>query len=90
MVSKDGFVQILDFGLAKLGVAARDGISELETAVGPATSPGAVIGTVGYRSPEQPSGLPVDYRSDQFSFGTILYEMRVACAANRCRASHPD
>ncbi len=75
MVSKDGFVKILDFGLAKLGPAPADGVSELETAARPATSPGAVMGTAGYMSPEQASGRPVDFRSDQFSLGTVLYEM---------------
>jgi predicted Ser/Thr protein kinase/WD40 repeat protein len=75
MVSKDGFVKILDFGLAKLGAATFDGVSELETAARPGTSPGAVMGTVGYMSPEQASGRPVDFRSDQFSLGAVLYEM---------------
>ena len=75
MVSKDGFVKILDFGLAKLGMTPAAGVSELETAVRPGTSPGAVMGTVGYMSPEQASGRPVDFRSDQFSLGAVLYEM---------------
>ncbi len=75
MVSKDGFVKILDFGLAKLGAATVDGVSGLETAARPGTSPGAVMGTVGYMSPEQASGRPVDFRSDQFSLGAVLYEM---------------
>jgi predicted Ser/Thr protein kinase len=76
MVSKDGFVKILDFGLAKLGAAMTlDGASDLETAARPGTSPGAVMGTVGYMSPEQASGRPVDFRSDQFSLGAVLYEM---------------
>ena len=75
MISKDGFVKILDFGLAKLvEPAAVDG-SVLPTAVAPGTLPGTVMGTVGYMSPEQASGEPVDYRSDQFAFGSILYEM---------------
>jgi len=77
IVSKDGFVKILDFGLAKLTEpTSSDGLSVLPTAAGaPGTVPGTVMGTVGYMSPEQASGRTVDYRSDQFSFGSILYEM---------------
>jgi len=75
MVSKDGFVKVLDFGLAKLVTPLAGGISELPTVARPATNPGAVMGTVGYMSPEQASGQPVDFRTDQFSLGTILYEM---------------
>jgi len=76
MVSKDGFVKILDFGLAKLTeTVSREDESALPTAVAPPTEPGTVMGTAGYMSPEQASGQPVDFRSDQFSFGSILYEM---------------
>jgi eukaryotic-like serine/threonine-protein kinase len=77
IVSKDGFVKILDFGLAKLTEpTSPDGLSALPTVAGvPGTVPGTVMGTVGYMSPEQASGRDVDYRSDQFSFGSILYEM---------------
>jgi dipeptidyl aminopeptidase/acylaminoacyl peptidase len=75
MVSKDGFVKILDFGLAKLVTPLPGAISELPTVARPATNPGAVLGTVGYMSPEQASGHTVDFRADQFSLGTILYEM---------------
>ncbi len=76
MVSRDGYVKILDFGLAKLTepVSAQDQ-SALPTAVAPPTEPGTVMGTAGYMSPEQASGQPLDFRSDQFSFGSILYEM---------------
>jgi len=74
MVSKDGFAKILDFGLAKLTEPLRGDVSNLPT-VAPATSPGVIMGTVGYMSPEQASGQPVDFRSDQFSFGAIGYEM---------------
>jgi Tol biopolymer transport system component len=75
MVNKDGFVKILDFGLAKLAAPLSGAGSQLATFVGPGTTPGMVMGTVGYMSPEQASGEPVDFRSDQFSFGSILYEM---------------
>src|SRR5215470_1871065 len=75
MVSKDGFVKLLDFGLAKPFTAPGTGDgSALPTSVGE-TQPGTVLGTVGYMSPEQASGRPVDYRSDQFSLGSILYEL---------------
>ncbi|MGH9317523.1 MAG: protein kinase domain-containing protein [Thermoanaerobaculia bacterium] len=75
MVNKDGFVKILDFGLAKLVAPVSDKGSQLQTLAGPGTRPGVVMGTVGYMSPEQASGQIVDFRSDQFSLGAILYEM---------------
>src|SRR5205085_9954556 len=65
----------LDFGLAKLFVAPTDQATGAPTAVHQETTPGTVMGTVGYMSPEQASGRAVDFRSDQFSFGSILYEM---------------
>ncbi len=74
MVTNDGFVKILDFGIAKLRRRPEE-TSESATAIELATRPGAVFGTVGYMSPEQASGGLVDYRSDQFSLGLILYEM---------------
>jgi Tol biopolymer transport system component/predicted Ser/Thr protein kinase len=74
MVSKDGYVKILDFGLAKLTETVSQDASGLPTVIG-ATEPGTVMGTAGYMSPEQASGQPVDFRSDQFTLGAILYEM---------------
>ena len=75
MVSKDGFVKILDFGLAKLVEPVAEEASVLPTAAPSPTQPGTVLGTAGYMSPEQASGQSIDFRSDQFSLGTILYEM---------------
>jgi Tol biopolymer transport system component len=75
MVSKDGYVKILDFGLAKLTEPVSLDASALPTAVASPTQPGTVMGTAGYMSPEQASGQPVDFRSDQFTLGAILYEM---------------
>jgi len=75
MISRDGFVKILDFGLAKLTETAAPDASFSPTAVAAPTEPGTVMGTASYMSPEQASGQAVDFRSDQFSFGSILYEM---------------
>jgi len=72
IVSKDGYVKILDFGLARQATRPSDS-SEIPTQTG--TTPGTVMGTVGYMSPEQAAGRPLDFRSDQFSLGSILYEM---------------
>jgi serine/threonine protein kinase/TolB-like protein/Tfp pilus assembly protein PilF len=73
MLRRDGYVKVLDFGLAKL--------TEQRTSSSPSaltladTGPGIVIGTVTYMSPEQARGLKVDERTDIFSFGVVLYEM---------------
>jgi predicted ATPase len=75
MVSKDGFVKILDFGLAKLAGPLPQDVSQLETAGGGLTGGGVVLGTTAYMSPEQASGRALDFRSDQFSLGCVLYEM---------------
>jgi serine/threonine-protein kinase len=74
MVTEDGLVKILDFGLAKLMPESSDLDSETAT-VTRATQQGVVMGTVQYMSPEQAANRPLDYRSDQFSLGSILYEM---------------
>ena len=73
MLTRDGDVKILDFGIAKLGAvedsASAIGLQETQTAEG------RVVGTPGYMSPEQMTGRPVDHRSDLFSFGVVLREM---------------
>jgi predicted ATPase len=74
MVSNDGFVKILDFGLAKLTLPSGE-LTEASPTVAWQTRPGLVLGTMQYMSPEQISGGPLDFRSDQFSFGVVLYEM---------------
>jgi len=73
MVAPDGTAKILDFGLAKLHDQLRD--SDGPTLLESLTDPGTVMGTLGYMSPEQANGGNVDFRSDQFSFGAVLYEM---------------
>jgi predicted ATPase len=72
MVSGDGTAKVLDFGLAKQNAVHESGGSDASTTI---TEHGTVMGTVGYMSPEQATGEEVDFRSDQFSFGSVLYEM---------------
>jgi eukaryotic-like serine/threonine-protein kinase len=93
MIREDGYVKVLDFGLAKLTETGRSGgrdplATRVETAEtvddlfitlpqahARETSPGMVLGTVSYMSPEQVRGLRTDSRTDLFSFGVVLYEM---------------
>ncbi|HET8773125.1 MAG TPA: protein kinase [Thermoanaerobaculia bacterium] len=70
MLTTDGVVKILDFGLAKSFGADTD-----------ASEPGLLVGTYSYMSPEQARAGEIDYRSDQFSFGSILYEMLTGARA---------
>jgi Tol biopolymer transport system component len=73
MVAEGGYVKVLDFGLAKLKPTLAETAVEGPT-VAAGTAAGVVMGTVGYMSPEQAQGLPVDLRTDVFAFGCILYE----------------
>jgi serine/threonine protein kinase len=75
MVSPDGLVKILDFGLAKLVTDTGQSICDASTMAGHHTGAGMILGTIQYMSPEQLNGQPLDFRSDQFAFGAILYEM---------------
>jgi eukaryotic-like serine/threonine-protein kinase len=75
MIRANGLVKILDFGIAKLtGTKNQSNLSEEATTI-KGTSPGMIIGTANYMSPEQAKGKEVDARSDIFSFGVVLYEM---------------
>lgn len=71
MIRKDRLVKILDFGLSKLTALSLPDSDRMPEV----TIPGIILGTIDYMSPEQASGLPADFRSDQFSFGSLIYEM---------------
>jgi len=82
MVTRDGFVKILDFGLAKTLAPSPDSSSSHTLDLDmPGTNPGTILGTVGYMSPEQATGKRLDFRSDQFALGAILHELATGNAA---------
>jgi Tol biopolymer transport system component len=72
LITHEGHVKILDFGLAKVALPA--GPSSIDGPTVSRTAAGLILGTVGYMSPEQAAGSPVDHTSDQFALGAILYE----------------
>lgn len=82
MIRPDGYVKVLDFGLARLHQSSPVTVSidsEVATAIKSDTEPGVIIGTSEYMSPEQARGIDIDARSDIFSFGILLYEMVTGC-----------
>jgi eukaryotic-like serine/threonine-protein kinase len=78
MVTSEGVVKVLDFGLAAVGKPSTANASDPEsspTMTMSATQAGAIMGTAAYMSPEQARGKPVDQRTDIWAFGAVLYEM---------------
>jgi len=75
VVGETGQIKVLDFGLAKLTRTEPGDPNATTCLMKPRTEQGTILGTVGYMSPEQAEGRPVDARSDIFSFGSLLYEL---------------
>jgi eukaryotic-like serine/threonine-protein kinase len=75
MIHRDGYVKVLDFGLAKSTVALKSQYEDKGTASAVETGAGIIVGSPAYMSPEQARGLEVDQRSDLWSLGVVLYEL---------------
>jgi len=98
MVTAEGLVKILDFGIAKRRGVGPAAIQPLPVPRDGATRHTRVVGTVGYMAPEQAAGAPVDYRADQFSFGAMLEELTrdgpatgsLANVIERCLKERPE
>ena len=80
MITRDGYVKVLDFGLAKVIGPTPEGEHTIQLEM-PGTMPGTILGTVGYMSPEQATGKRIDFRSDLFAFGAILHELTTGAPA---------
>ena len=79
VVTSDGHIKVLDFALARSIAAPADG------ATASTTSPGLVMGTIGYMAPEQARGHAVDHRADIFAFGCVTYQLHLGPASVRSR-----
>jgi eukaryotic-like serine/threonine-protein kinase len=75
IVTVNGLVKVLDFGLAKIVPAQTPSVDDATEPLGIETAPGVILGTLAFMSPEQARGFEVDGRSDLFSLGVLLYEM---------------
>lgn len=75
LVARDGYAKLVDFGLAKPSAVDPGSSMSTETMTGLHTSPGMLVGTLAYMSPEQAAGKATDVTSDVFSFGLVLYEL---------------
>jgi predicted Ser/Thr protein kinase len=87
MVNADGVAKVLDFGLARQATLQGRRSDDVTADATVLTTVGAVLGTPAYMSPEQATGEPVDYRSDIFSFGIVLYE--IACGKSPFKGPNP-